>query len=424
MQPVSVERLSYDAAPSSPPSANVMLVDDSRLQRRILRATLQKSGYQVTECASAQEALVQCEANRPDIVISDWMMPGMDGIEFCRAFRDLPGDRYSYFILLTSKSEKDEVARGLESGADDFVTKPVNGHELRARIRAGERILAMQSELREKNRVISDTLTQLQVVHDRLDKDLIEAEKLQMSLLPSTFGDWPTGSIAAHLRSSGHVGGDLVGFYTIDDHRRGLFSIDVSGHGISSALLTARLAGYLSSSPEQNVALEPDPAGGYRHLPPNEVIATLNRITLDDMETELYFTMLLAELDLETGEIVMSQAGHPHPVIQHADGRITQTGPGGLPVGLIDGAEYPLFTFTLRGGDRLLMFSDGVTECPGHSGGMLGEEGLEQMLSAMKDVPTEAVFDRLLLDMTDYAGTSQFPDDVSGLVFQFDPQAS
>ena len=67
-----------------------------------------------------------CEESMPDVVLSDWMMPGMNGLEFCRTFRDLPTESYGYFILLTSKSEKDEIAHGLDAGADDFLTKPVN----------------------------------------------------------------------------------------------------------------------------------------------------------------------------------------------------------------------------------------------------------------------------------------------------------
>ncbi len=375
----------------------------------------------MSEAETGLEALQLCKIDRPDIILSDWMMPGMDGLEFCRAFRQLPSDRYSYFILLTSKSDKDEVAQGLESGADDFLTKPVNGHELRARIQAGERILAMQAELFEKNRVIADTLSELQVIHDRLDKDLLEAQKLQMSLLPRRVVRFRGSTVASFLKSSGHVGGDLVGQYRIDDRRLGLFSIDVSGHGISSALMTARLAGYLSAtSPEQNVAMQHTADGYYLHLPPNEVIARLNRIALEDMATEHYFTMLLAEVDFETGAVTMSQAGHPHPVVLRADGGVEQTGPGGLPVGLIEGADYPLFQMTLAPGDRLFLLSDGITECPGAAGGMLGEDGLADMISQIGRDPLGSLAKTLLARLSAYTGTDAFPDDVSGMVLAFD----
>ena len=114
----------------------VLIVDDSRLQRKILSSSVKRWGFEVLEAGTGAAALEICRDTPPDIVLSDWMMPGMNGLEFCDAFRKLPEENYGYFILLTSKSEKDEVARGLQAGADDFLTKPVNAHELRARISA------------------------------------------------------------------------------------------------------------------------------------------------------------------------------------------------------------------------------------------------------------------------------------------------
>ena len=291
------------------PVSHVLVVDDSRLQRRILAASLTRWGYRVTEAESGADALKICADTPPDIVLSDWMMPGMDGLEFCQAFRAMPRDRYGYFILLTSKTEKDAVARGLDCGADDFLNKPVNAAELRARINAGERIQRMEKELVEKNGLITTTLQQLQMLYDALDSDLIEAKKLQQSLVRERFYDFDQGQVSLLLRSSGHVGGDLVGVFPVCDGRIGLFGIDVSGHGISSALMTARLAGYLSATPDHNVALARQPDGTYAMLPPATVAAELNRLVLEDMETEHYFTLLLADVDLTTGHMRMVQAG-------------------------------------------------------------------------------------------------------------------
>ncbi|PHO05520.1 fused response regulator/phosphatase [Rhodobacteraceae bacterium 4F10] len=398
----------------------ILLVDDSRLQRRILSASLKSDGYEVIEAASGEEALELCEETPPDLVLSDWIMPGMDGIEFCQAFRALEQEKYGYFILLTSKSEKAEVAKGLEGGADDFLIKPVNAHELRARIGAGERIVRMQRELTQKNSMISDTLDELQRVYDSLDHDLKEAKKLQQSLVRDRFKDFGTGAAALILQSSGHVGGDLVGHFGISDSRVGLYSIDVSGHGISSALMTARLAGFLSSnSPEQNVALKTLPDGRQGYHPPAEVIRRLNQIILDEMETEHYFTMLLAVVNLQTGHVEMAQAGHPHPVILRANGQVEQNGPGGLPVGLIDGAAFTPFSIEMSPGDRLLILSDGVTECPNQDGDMLGEEGLEDLVGQMVNRDVTGALNVLIEELERFAGGIGFPDDVSGILFEF-----
>ena len=403
----------------------VLVVDDSRLQRKILTSLLARWGFNVIEAASGEEALELCHAEQPEIVISDWVMPGMSGIEFCNAFRKLTSDQYGYFILLTSKSEKNEIAEGLDSGADDFLTKPVDGNELRARITAGERILTMQRELTMKNSVISETLDELQRLYDSLDGDLLEAKKLQQSLIREKNRSFDGGDLSLLLRSSGHVGGDLVGFYPAAPGHLGLFAIDVSGHGISSALMTARLAGYLSgSAPDQNIALEKTADGTYRSRPPAEAIETLNELVLDEMETEHYFTLILADIDLANGHVVMGQAGHPHPVVLRADGSMEQDGTGGFPVGLMSGVTFSQFEVQLDPGDRLLILSDGVTECPAGDGEMLGEDGLEEMLAGLGDAEGTAFLESLVWKLSEFAGIDEFPDDVSGILFEYSGQTA
>lgn len=402
------------------PLRTVLVVDDSRLQRRLLRTHLSRWGYKVLEAASGQEALDVCARTEPDLVVSDWMMPGMDGLEFCKEFRAMDRSSYGYFILVTSKSEKDEVAKGLDNGADDFLTKPVNPIELRARLTAGERILRMERELTDKNALVNATLAELQSVYDLIDGDLQEAKKLQQSLVPERHRDFGRAKVSLLLQSSGHVGGDLVGFFPINKDRIGLFSIDVSGHGISSALMTARLAGYLSSaSPEQNIAMEPAKQGGFNPVTPELVIERLNRLVLEEMETEHYFTLLLADLDLATGRVRMAQAGHPHPLIQRRDGEIVQQGPGGLPVGLIPDAKYDPFETILAPGDRLLLFSDGIVECPSPSGELLDEAGLEAIMRDLAETPGPALLDALLWKLALFADDHDFPDDVSAILIEY-----
>ena len=399
---------------------HILVVDDSRLQRRIVSAMLNRWGYRVTEAGTGADALQQCKETCPDLIVSDWMMPGMTGLEFCLQLRAMNADRYSYFILLTSKSEKDEIAHGLENGADDFLTKPVNAHELRARISAGERILQMQRELQDKNALITTTLDELQSLYSALDKDLIEAEKLQQSLIKDRHKSFGPFDLSLMLHSAGHVGGDLVGLFPAGPNHLGIYAIDVSGHGISSALMTARLAGYLSSaSVAQNMALRYDDNGRVQVLPPDEVIAKLNTAVLDELKTELYFTLLLADLDLRSGAVRMAQAGHPHPLIQRADGQIEQQGPGGLPVGLVEGARVEGFGTTLAPGDRLLILSDGVTECPNPAGGMLAEDGLAQMVDTLRPKRGADFLNGLMTQLTAFCGSDDFPDDVSGILLEY-----
>ncbi len=398
----------------------VLVVDDSRVQRRILSSSLKRWGYEVLEADSGHAALEICKREQLDLVLSDWMMPGMNGLEFCIAFRELEQDNYGYFILLTSKSEKDEVAHGLDVGADDFLTKPVNASELRARIRAGERLQKMQRELTEKNRLVTDALAEIRCLYDIIDRDLIEAKKLQQSLVKERYRNFGRAEVSLLLRSSGHVGGDLVGFFPVSETQIGLYSIDVSGHGITSALMTARLAGFLSgSTPDQNLALRQDNSGGYTARSPAAVTEHLNRIVLEEMETEHYFTLLLAHIDLTTGVVTATQAGHPHPAIQRANGAVEYCGTGGLPVGLIPGAEFEDFQMTLNAGDRLLLMSDGITECPDETGAMLEEKGVADLLNRNVKVRGNGFLEALMWDLTNYAGDQDFPDDISAVLLEF-----
>ncbi len=411
----------FDPIPKSAPPAphSLLIVDDSKVQRKILAASLLRRGYLVTEADSGEKALELCLTRHFDIVVSDWMMRGMTGLEFCAAFRALPRDSYGYFILLTSKSEKGEAALGLDAGADDFLAKPVDTQELYARIAAGERILRMEHELTEKNRLISDTLTEMQSLYDALDRDLIEARKLQQSLVRVRHQSFGPAEVSLLLRPSGHVGGDLVGCFPIDARRVAIFAIDVSGHGVASAIMTARLAGVLSgSAPEQNIALRTTPEGGRRGRPPEEVAAALNRLLLEDIRTDQYLTLLYAEVDLHTGQVELAQAGHPHPAVLRVDGQVEFVGAGGLPVGLIAEADYERITFQLGPGDKLVLMSDGVTERTDLLGRQLGQEGLAGLLTTLSGCGGMAFLDALVTGLRRYGGDRDFDDDISAVLLE------
>lgn len=401
----------------------VLLLESSRAQRRMLAMMLGKWGHEVIPCDRPEQALAILAREDIRIILTDWMLPGLSGPDFCRAFRAMARESYGYVILLTSKSEKTEIAQGLEAGADDFVAKPVNPHELRARILAGERIVAMQGELVSQNRRISATLAELRTLYDALDRDLLEAKRLQESLVRETFRPLPGGSVALALRSSGHVGGDLVGFFPIPGNRVGVFSLDVSGHGVTSALLAARMAGLLgTAAPEQNVALEQTRGGAWQALPPDAVARKLNTMMFQEVETDLYFTLCLAEVALDTGHVRMVQAGHPHPAILRAGGGIDWVGSGGMPIGLLPEAAFSTEEFTLAPGDRLLLHSDGFTECSGPRGNHLGDAGLADLMQGAADAPDEEYLPRLLRGLERFAGREEFEDDVSALCLRLTPR--
>lgn len=404
-------------APTPTAFRRVLVVDDSRVQRKILSALLGRWGYAVAEAPSADVALDLCRADLPDLILSDWMMPGMSGLDLCGAVRALAGERYPYIILLTSRAEKADIAQGLGRGADDFLTKPVDAGELRARMVAGERILEMHGVVTERNRTLHAALSQLEAIQRALDRDLEEARRLQQSLVPRRVHDYGRTTVSMLLEPSGLIGGDLVGVFNAGPDRIGFYGIDVAGHGIASALMTARLAGHFAGdTPDRNIALTSAPDGAITMRPPDEVCTILNRMAIAGFETGQYFTLLIGEHDLATGHVRFAQAGHPRPLLQRADGSITFLGEGGLPIGLVAEATYATIESSLGAGDRLLVHSDGITECPGGHGPFLDDSGLAAIAARNHALRGPAFLDALVKDLADHAGGRGFVDDVSAVL--------
>ncbi|MGB6684269.1 MAG: diguanylate cyclase [Candidatus Acidiferrum sp.] len=145
----------------------ILIADDEALSRRLLERTLERAGYEVTAVENGKQALEQLyKLDGPRLALLDWVMPEVDGPGVCRAIRTRSEQAYVYMVLLTSKGSKEETVLGLESGADDYLTKPFNAEELRARLRVGERILLLEDRLVEARenmrfRATHDPLTSL-----------------------------------------------------------------------------------------------------------------------------------------------------------------------------------------------------------------------------------------------------------------------
>lgn len=134
----------------------VLIVDDDPVSRRLLQSYLQKWGYDVVVAVDGADAWRLFGQEEFPVVISDWMMPGLDGAELIRRIRASPQAHYVYTILLTSRSQKEDLVEGMEAGADDFVNKPFLGEELRVRLRAGERIVNLERTLADQNRALRE----------------------------------------------------------------------------------------------------------------------------------------------------------------------------------------------------------------------------------------------------------------------------
>jgi signal transduction histidine kinase len=145
----------------------VLIAEDEPVSRRLLQGHLERWGHQVAAASDGGEAWRLFEAGSYPLVISDWMMPELDGPELIRRIRACPRPGYVYIILLTGRSQKEDVVQGMEAGANDFVTKPFDREELRVRLRAGERIIQLEHTLAQQNQALRETQAAL-VQHEKL----------------------------------------------------------------------------------------------------------------------------------------------------------------------------------------------------------------------------------------------------------------
>jgi diguanylate cyclase (GGDEF)-like protein len=168
----------------------ILIADDEALSRRLLEKTLERAGYEVIAVENGKLAFEElCKPEGPRLALLDWVMPELDGPGVCRAVRVRSEQTYVYMVLLTSKGTKEETVLGLESGADDYLTKPFNAEELRARLRVGERILLLEDRLVEARenmrfRATHDQLTSLLnrgAVMDLLTRELHRSHREQKS---------------------------------------------------------------------------------------------------------------------------------------------------------------------------------------------------------------------------------------------------
>jgi len=140
----------------------ILIAEDDPISRCMLEATLKNWGYDVIVTTNGREAWESLQQeDPPSLAILDWMMPGLDGVQVCRKVREAPSRKRIYIILLTAKGEKDDIVAGLEAGADDYVAKPFDRAELRARVNVGVRIVELQQNLSEHVKELVDALSQV-----------------------------------------------------------------------------------------------------------------------------------------------------------------------------------------------------------------------------------------------------------------------
>lgn len=161
-----------DARSGNPPGgrpARILIADDDPISRKLLQTSLVRWGHEVLSATDGRQALAQLQAPAaPSLAILDWMMPELDGVEVCRQVRQLQQERPVYLILLTARDSPVDIVTGLDAGADDYMTKPFEQTELRARLNVGLRIIELQQHLAQRVRELEEALARVKQLHGLL----------------------------------------------------------------------------------------------------------------------------------------------------------------------------------------------------------------------------------------------------------------
>ncbi|OQW98858.1 MAG: hypothetical protein BWK73_51675 [Thiothrix lacustris] len=384
----------------------------------ILRRILTLMGHQVMLADHGQQAWDLIQQHNFQVVICDWVMPIMDGPTLCRTIRDADLPHYVYIILLTGMSGKQNLILGMDAGADDFATKPIVREELEVRIRAAQRVLNLEHTLEEKNRNLESVNQSLSAAQALIQSDLKRAATLQTGVLPvqKMLGrlcvDW-------FFQPAQYIGGDTFNYFPINDELLFFYSIDVSGHGISSALLSMCLQTLLSSTGELYCVDELTRTNAARF--PSRLAERLNYHLNHTLDTgDHYLTLIMGVVDTVDERLYFVQAGHPQPFLYNpATQRVERIDCTGFPIGLLPDMEYETIDLPFTPGSRFILYSDGILELQHASGEPMTEDDLQERLQALSALPARLLVAKLGEQLGLGKVGEEKPDDISLLTIDF-----
>lgn len=373
----------------------VLVIDDDPVVQRMLQKALRYQGYQVLTASDGEEGMAQIQQCRPALIICDWMMPRMDGLEVCRRVKGDPDLTTTFFILLTSRGGLEDRVEGLDNGADDFLSKPIEITELQARVRAGLRIYQLNQDLRRQKQ--------------QLERELSEAADYVRSLLP------PPMEGVIHIDSrfvpSSQLGGDCFDYFWLDPDYLVVYLLDVSGHGLGAALPSIAVLNLLRSQSLPNV----------NFYQPHDVLRALNDTFQMDDQNAKYFTIWYGVYNRVKRQLTYGSAGHPPAILltNGMEGQV-ETHPlrtPGLPVGMIEEVTFVSKRCEIPQGSCLYVFSDGIYELVDPQ--IQTCWGLDAFIHLLTDCYPISNLDLILQMVQKKSCVQTFDDDLSLLRIQF-----
>ncbi|MCA8998293.1 MAG: SpoIIE family protein phosphatase [Planctomycetaceae bacterium] len=315
----------------------ILVAEDERITRRSLERHLQRWGHEVVCVEDGLMASQAFDDQAFDLVLTDWQMPGIDGLDLIRRIRQAANRDYAYLILLTARTGSDDLVAGLEAGADEFLRKPVEQGELRARLNAAERLLNTQREVSRQA--------------EKMQRNLDAAAKYVESLLPSPMkspveADW-------FYQPANDLAGDSLGYHWIDDTHLAAYVLDVTGHGVDSALLSVTVLNLIRSGSLPDVDFR-DSAS---------VVYGLNERFPMEQQGGQCFTIWYGVFGTASRQLAWAGGGHPPALFfspnESNPRRLTSNGPL---IGMLPDWDGKNQQIEVPPESELFILSDGVYE--------------------------------------------------------------
>jgi phosphoserine phosphatase RsbU/P len=372
---------------------SILIVDDDPVSQLMLKRILGQQGYRVEIAQNGQEGIKRAQEIQPALIICDWMMPILNGLDVCRFVKTHPQLCTSFFILLTSRTDLDDRIEGLNAGADEFLAKPINMNELKARVRAGLRLHQLNQDLQAQKQA--------------LENELAEAVSYVRSLLPVPM-ETPL-QIESLFLPSRQLGGDCFDYFWLTPETLAIYLLDVSGHGLGAALPSVSVLNLLRSQSLQ----------GVNYAEPAEVLMALNQAFQMSNHDNKYFTIWYGVYHLPTQMLTYASAGHPPALLWTSQGsHCHHLKTPGFPVGLFSEGDYISRQYQIPSCSLMYVMSDGVYEISQLDGSIWGLDAFEALLQdnlAYYDQPLS----QILSSIQSSTNAMTFMDDFSLLKIQF-----
>lgn len=334
------------AAATDDPSmvaGRILVVDDNPENCETLSRRLVKQGHQVAVAHDGLKALEMLREGAFDLVLLDILMPGIDGYRVLNTMKSETRLRHIPVIMISALDQLESVVRCIESGAEDYLSKPFNPTLLRARIGASLEKKALRDDEQQHLRVIEET-------QDRLKHELDEAARYVRSIIPAPIDD-PVKIDWCYIPST-ELGGDAFGYHLIDEHHLAIYLLDVCGHGVGASLLSVTAMNVIRSGS----------LAGTDFRDPAQVLKALNDAFPMERQNNMYFTIWYGVFDLRTRVLSHASGGHPPALLIEPGGEVSELRVPGLLIGAVEGMDYRSETTEIPPGAQLLVFSDGVYE--------------------------------------------------------------